>query len=292
MNAIGLRKILKKFDKRFGYKFTDYYVSSRANHPYSQLQEVFKHVGIGALVGALSRNFAELQDGTGSYLSIYDHPYAPLQVNALDNLPRLFRATCTYYAEEIPRPIDDIVNDQRYHLMSLLLNLANTFLYMVNTYIIVPTADNYSLSLGAAATVCGVVIGSMAVAQIFSLVYFSAWSNKSYFRPLVFSSIVLLMGNILYALAYDLDSLAVLPICHLLCGEANYEADALATFAAHNAETMHWDTAIDQENLLQHGWRLWLPKYSSVWNVTPPPFLGGWINHDIRNDCTIRMISR
>lgn len=44
MNAIGLRKILKKFDKRFGYKFMDYYVKTRANHPYSQLQQVFKHV--------------------------------------------------------------------------------------------------------------------------------------------------------------------------------------------------------------------------------------------------------
>lgn len=46
MNAIGFRKILKKFDKRFGYKFTDYYVKTRANHPYSQLQQVFKHVVI------------------------------------------------------------------------------------------------------------------------------------------------------------------------------------------------------------------------------------------------------
>ena len=44
MNAIGLRKILKKFDKRFGYRFTNYYVKTRANHPYSQLQQVFKQV--------------------------------------------------------------------------------------------------------------------------------------------------------------------------------------------------------------------------------------------------------
>lgn len=44
MNAIGLRKILKKIDKRFGYKFTNYYVKTRANHPYSQLRQVFKHV--------------------------------------------------------------------------------------------------------------------------------------------------------------------------------------------------------------------------------------------------------
>lgn len=44
MNAIGLRKILKKFDKRFGYRFTNYYVKTRANHPYSQLKQVFRHV--------------------------------------------------------------------------------------------------------------------------------------------------------------------------------------------------------------------------------------------------------
>lgn len=79
MNAIGLRKILKKFDKRFGYRFTDYYVKTRANHPYSQLQQVFKHVGLGAVVGAISRNIGDLQDRQGSYLSIYDQPALPLQ---------------------------------------------------------------------------------------------------------------------------------------------------------------------------------------------------------------------
>jgi SPX domain protein involved in polyphosphate accumulation len=44
MNATGLRKILKKFDKRLRYKFTDYYVKTRANHPYSQLRQVLSHV--------------------------------------------------------------------------------------------------------------------------------------------------------------------------------------------------------------------------------------------------------
>lgn len=74
INAIGLRKILKKFDKRFGYRFTDYYVKTRANHPYSQLRQVFKHVGVGAVVGAISRNLADLQDQEGNYISIYDQP--------------------------------------------------------------------------------------------------------------------------------------------------------------------------------------------------------------------------
>lgn len=120
--------------------------------------------------------------------------------------------------EELPTSSEDSFIEQNYHFMSLLLNLVNTFLYMVNTYIIVPTADNYSLSLGAAATVCGVIIGSMAVAQVFSSIYFSAWSNRSYLRPLVFSSIILLAGNTLYALAYDLNSISVLLIGRLFCG--------------------------------------------------------------------------
>lgn len=122
------------------------------------------------------------------------------------------------HQEELPTLTEDQMDEEKYHFMSLLLNLANTFLYMVNTYIIVPTADDYALSLGAAATVCGVIIGSMAVAQVFSSVYFSAWSNKSYFRPLVFSSIVLFIGNIMYALAYDVNSIVLLLVGRLFCG--------------------------------------------------------------------------
>nr|CAB3487981.1 unnamed protein product [Digitaria exilis] len=80
INATGIRKILKKFDKRFGYKFTDYYVTTRANHPYSQLQQVFKQVGIVAVVGALSRNLEYLQHHEGSFVSIYDHPSVTLRV--------------------------------------------------------------------------------------------------------------------------------------------------------------------------------------------------------------------
>lgn len=231
INAVGLRKILKKFDKRFGYRFTDYYVKTRANHPYSQLQQVFKHVGIGAVVGALSRNLHELQDRQGSYLSIYDQPALPLQDPVVDKInaavDRLSNSTnflnflaqhALIMQDDLPAPSEEHVDDERYHFMSLLLNLANTFLYMINTYIIVPTADDYSTSLGAAPTVCGIVIGAMAVAQVFSSVYFSAWSNKSYFRPLVFSSVALFVGNIFYACAYDVHSIWILLMGRLFCG--------------------------------------------------------------------------
>lgn len=232
LNATGIRKILKKFDKRLSYRFTDYYVSSRSNHPYSQLQQVFKHVGVGAVVGALSRNLADLQERQGSYLSIYDQPSSALKDPIIDminsSVDKLTRSTnflrflgqhALIAQEESPSTAgEEEIEDQKYHFVSLMLNLVNTFLYMVNTYIIVPTADDYSVSLGAASTVCGVVIGSMAVAQVFSSVYFSAWSNKSYFKPLVFSSIVLFLGNVCYAMAYDTKSLTVLIVGRLLCG--------------------------------------------------------------------------
>uniref|UniRef100_A0A7N0UX39 SPX domain-containing protein n=2 Tax=Kalanchoe fedtschenkoi TaxID=63787 RepID=A0A7N0UX39_KALFE len=230
INAIGVRKILKKFDKRFGYQFTKYYVKTRANHPYSQLKQVFRHVGIAAVVGSISRNIADLQDHQGSYVSIYDQPALPLKDPIVDSIQlavdKLTSSTsflnflakhAFIVTEDLPTSSEDNI-DERYHFMSLLLNLASTFLYMVNTYIVVPTADDYSLSLGAPASVCGAVIGSMAVAQVFSSVFLSAWSNKSYLRPLVFSSLVLLMGNTLYALAYDLDSISALLIGRLLCG--------------------------------------------------------------------------
>ncbi|VAI59476.1 unnamed protein product [Triticum turgidum subsp. durum] len=231
MNATGIRKILKKFDKRFGYRFTDYYISTRANHPYSQLQPIFKQVGIVAVAGALTRNLASLQDHQGSFISIYDHPSITLKdpvIEQINNSVQKLTHSTTFLTflgqhamiipEDVQTSSEDLVDDQSYHFMSLMLNLVNTFLYMVNTYIIVPTADDYSVSLGAAATVCGVIIGSMAVAQVFSSVYFSAWSNRSYFRPLVFSSIMLFSGNLLYALAYDLNSLTVLILGRLLCG--------------------------------------------------------------------------
>jgi len=69
INAVGLRKILKKFDKRFGYRFTDYYVKTRANHPYSQLQQVFKHVVIYSVQKWLSHN--SIQKPKNSRIHIY-----------------------------------------------------------------------------------------------------------------------------------------------------------------------------------------------------------------------------
>ncbi|KAG6506729.1 hypothetical protein ZIOFF_032056 [Zingiber officinale] len=184
-------------------------------------------IGIAVVVGALSRNLVALQEHQGSYLSLYDQPSTAMVVQdpiicliqaSVEKLTRSTNFLKFLGQHALIQEAEEHVDERRYHFVSLLLNLVNTFLYMVNTYIIVPTADDYSMSLGATATVCGIIISSMAVAQVFSTVYFSAWSNKSYFRPLVFSSIILFLGNVLYALAYDLNSLTILLIDRLMCG--------------------------------------------------------------------------
>ncbi|KAM0878934.1 hypothetical protein ACQ4PT_034573 [Festuca glaucescens] len=241
LNANAVRKILKKFDERLRYTFTDYFVRSRSNHPFSQLKQVFKHVGIGAVVGALSRNLGDLEEREGSYLNIYDEN--PLAIPK-DPIIDMIKATADKLTNStnflrflgqhalIAEPDDaagteeehTAAAEEKYHYISLVLNLANTFLYMVNTYIVVPTADDYATSLGAAATVCGIIIGSMPVAQVFSSVYFSAWSNRSYFQPLLFSSVVLILGNVMYAMAYDFNSLTVLLVGRALCGMGSARA--------------------------------------------------------------------
>ncbi|KAF9620401.1 hypothetical protein IFM89_011774 [Coptis chinensis] len=67
--------------------------------------------------------------------------------------------------------------------------------------------------------------------------------------------------------------------------EANYAADAVANFAAQKAEAMDWDCNTDHLVQIPENWRFWIPKFAFVWNVIPPPFLGGWINHDMRDIC-------
>ena len=101
--------------------------------------------------------------------------------------------------DDTPSGSEDNVDDESYHFMSLMLNLVNTFLYMVNTYIIVPTADDYSVSLGAAATVCGIIIGSMAVFKCF-LRFISVLDRIDHIS--VYSYSRLFSGNLQYVLAH------------------------------------------------------------------------------------------
>lgn len=240
LNVTGLRKILKKFDKRVGFRLGHQYIASRANHPYSQLQQVFRQVGLGAMVATISRNLAELRQenletsSTSSALSLFRNSSLPRRVvehepviqSIVETMHRLTREVSiqSFVANELllPAPKEEISGMLRkqedYHFMSIQLNLMNTFLYMVNYYIVVPSSDEYAQLLHAPATLCGVIIGSMPLSALVSSLVYSWWSNFSYTSPLIVSTLVLIAGNLMYALALPFNSIWLLLLGRFLCG--------------------------------------------------------------------------
>lgn len=235
MNAMGLRKILKKFDKRLGLRLREHYLLTRINHPYSQVQQVLRQVGIGAIIATISRNLAELHsEKWRSYSSLTLTSRVPKVVAIKEPIVTAieyeyqkltkeagllsFMANALLLQGSDGEFSDSVTEEIEYHPWSAYLNQLNTFLYMVNYYIIVPTSDDYAEMLNMPATVSGVVIGSMPLAATLSAVLFTLWSNKSYKAPLIVSTLLLIVGNLSYALALPFNSVWLLLIGRALEG--------------------------------------------------------------------------
>ena len=102
--------------------------------------------------------------------------------------------------------------------MTLFITLAHTFLYMTNYYVFAPTANLYTEALGFSKSMSGVMMAMAPIsAGIFGFL-FSWWSNYSFKKPLVFGLIMILIGNLCYAAAYELDSLWMLMAGRFLFG--------------------------------------------------------------------------
>ena len=102
--------------------------------------------------------------------------------------------------------------------LGLWLNLLNVFLYMTNYNLVIPLLDDFCDHLGVANSVSGAVIGCADIMAIIVSVAYSVWTNHSYKQPLIFASIVCLVGNLLVTLAYDWGGLPLLFIGRLLTG--------------------------------------------------------------------------
>lgn len=227
MNVMGLRKILKKFDKRLGLRFHKKYLFTRINHPYSQVQQVLRQVGIGAIIATVSRNLAELhREKWRSYSSLSLYSSGPRMSPSKEPIVKELESEFQKISEEasllsflanafLLQPpegelLEESVEEIEYHASSTYINLLNTFLYMVNYYIIVPTSDDYAQSLNMPATLSGIIIGSMPLTATISAFAFSWWSNSSYKAPLIVSTLLLIAGNFMYALALPFNSVWML----------------------------------------------------------------------------------
>eukprot|EP01054_Gregarina_sp_Poly1_P006881 Gregarina_sp_Poly_1__6880@NODE_372_length_9144_cov_60_017517_g307_i0_p2_GENE_NODE_372_length_9144_cov_60_017517_g307_i0NODE_372_length_9144_cov_60_017517_g307_i0_p2_ORF_typecomplete_len852_score84_03MFS_1/PF07690_16/2_5e16MFS_1/PF07690_16/0_0007MFS_1_like/PF12832_7/0_55MFS_1_like/PF12832_7/0_031ABC_membrane_3/PF13748_6/0_068TM_helix/PF05552_12/1_3e04TM_helix/PF05552_12/35TM_helix/PF05552_12/3_3_NODE_372_length_9144_cov_60_017517_g307_i019194474 len=85
----------------------------------------------------------------------------------------------------------------------LFLNNLNTFLYMANYYLVIPTAAEYAIAVGMAGSTSGILLSMTPFASLFASIVYSLWSNYNFKMPLMFCNLVLIAGNLLYAMAFD-----------------------------------------------------------------------------------------
>eukprot|EP00919_Chromeraceae_sp_WS-2016_P053993 GHVR01128183.1.p1 GENE.GHVR01128183.1~~GHVR01128183.1.p1 ORF type:complete len:370 (+),score=65.76 GHVR01128183.1:412-1521(+) len=100
----------------------------------------------------------------------------------------------------------------------LYLNNLNTFLYMVNYYIAIPTAYDYFQALHVSGILSGLLLAMAPLASMVGSLLYSLWSNRSFKEPLIFCTIVLIIGNFLYAISLDANSPILLFMSRLVIG--------------------------------------------------------------------------
>ena len=106
----------------------------------------------------------------------------------------------------------------RDNILPLALNLLACFLYMLNNYIIEPSAAYYAEALGSSDSMAGLMIGLSPVFAIMSAIGYSIWTNYNYKSPIIFACSLAFVGNLLYASALSYNSMAICLVGRALTG--------------------------------------------------------------------------
>lgn len=236
LNVIGLRKILKKHDKNIAHhRITGTYLTARVvDGQDSHLHQLHNFEGIGALVATLNTALIEsralknsvrvLEDGLNKNKSS-DWESVISKLNAARG--RLAQSSeyvtavasqALIFESESFREDDLSTAKGPSSAISNWINLASTFLYMMNYYIVAPTSRMYAIELSVSPALSGMIIGMTPIAALLSSVLYSWWANKSFKPALLFASSCSILGNVLYALALPCNSLNLLLAGRLLNG--------------------------------------------------------------------------
>ncbi|RHY22452.1 hypothetical protein DYB32_009497 [Aphanomyces invadans] len=239
-------------------KITANYINSRIESNVSHLQQLYHDEGISAIIASIRAALDELRTlQVQVSTSSQDTPPSTLSRSISEDEPILNRITIarqrlhqsTRYAKTIAAQaliFDSDLSDEEEELMlktlklqkpshiSRFLNMFSTFLYMTNYYIVAPTSGEYATLLGylrhivvggclkrccrGTAALSGIIVGMTPVASMLSAVLYSWWANKSFRHPLLFSSVCLVLGNFLYAIALSYNSITMVLIGRVLNG--------------------------------------------------------------------------
>ena len=91
----------------------------------------------------------------------------------------------------------------------LILNLISCYLFMMNNYIIEPSSAYYANALGSSDALSGIMMGMAPWFALTSAVGYSVWTNTSYKHPILFSGVLMVVGNTLYGAAYSQQSMVM-----------------------------------------------------------------------------------
>ncbi|CAN0373989.1 unnamed protein product, partial [Ectocarpus fasciculatus] len=230
----GLRKILKKHDKQVRDKLiAKNYLSTRAKEKYSSMRQLYNNAGVMALVGSL-RNAFEVEEGehvrihrgsvdeerglrstraearTLSEFSCTEGVLVEIANQQRALAEAQYLTTSKYLSLQVlldgsglstvDEGSESESTHRQLHKPSAFINLATTFLYMTNYYIVGPTSAEYAAALGGSPAVSGLIIGMTPIAACFSCLLYSWWTNTSFRAPLLLCSAMLIVGNFLYGL--------------------------------------------------------------------------------------------
>lgn len=246
LNATGIRKILKKHDKSLKeHKIMGSYLSSRTDSQASHLQQLYHDEGVSAIIASIRSALSELRKaemqlafGPASSSALVrtisqDEPVlskiqqARRRLHQSTQYVKTIAAHALIFDSESSEDEEEGLEASSYHShrrpsqrseISRFINMLCTFLYMTNYYIVAPTSGDYAAALGGEAALSGVIVGMTPIASLLSAVLYSWWANRSYKSPLLFATVCLVIGNALYGLALNYDSIAMAIAGRLLNG--------------------------------------------------------------------------
>ena len=94
----------------------------------------------------------------------------------------------------------------------------NGFVFFMNYMIVFPTAQRYVQSLNGGPTAAGITLGVTCFVGVLMQYPGHKWASRSFKEPLVFSAIIMIIGNLIYALGDTLECLALVVVARGVMG--------------------------------------------------------------------------
>jgi len=242
INIVAIRKVLKKHDKMVGsQQLMGNFLSTRDDKAESHLRQLSALTGVSAIAASIAGGLTAARGSSQQGLVQRSHTVFYGRFDRKDSFNEIRQAeailseidemrervsvasgmlsTAGFLATQLePGMTEPVAVEGREPMICTYLNHATTFFYMMNYYIVLPSSGQYAQELGMPASFSGAIVGCTPLAAQISAFAYSGWTNYSYRQPLLFTTGLVLLGNIFYVLALPLQSSWLLLLGRLSTG--------------------------------------------------------------------------